>query len=38
MGKQLPVLSLRDECEQIIQRLDSSKLKTVHAVLISFVS
>ena len=35
-GKPLPVISVRDECAQIIQRLDSSKLGMLHALLLSF--
>ena len=38
MGKSLPVLNLRDECEQIISRVESGKPKTLHAVLLSFLS
>ena len=38
LGRPLPVLSLRDECEQIIQRMSDSKLKQLHAVLVSFVA
>ena len=38
MGKTLPVLNIRDECEQIIARVDGAKLKTLHAVLLSFLS
>jgi len=37
MGKGLPVLSLRDDCEQIIARVNGEKLKTLHAVLLSFL-
>jgi transcriptional regulator with XRE-family HTH domain len=37
MGKALPVLDLRDECEQIVQKIDAGKLKTLHAVLLSLV-
>jgi transcriptional regulator with XRE-family HTH domain len=38
MGKPLPVLNVRDECEQIIARIESQKLKALHAVLLSFLS
>ena len=37
-GKPLPFSDLRDECEQIVQRMDSTRLKTLHAVLVSFTS
>ena len=37
LGKTLPCLDLRDECEQIVQRMDAAKLKTLHAVLVSFM-
>ena len=35
-GKPLPVIGVRDECVQIIQRLDSTKLGMLHAMLLSF--
>ena len=38
LGKALPVLGIRDECEQIIQRMSDAKLKQLHAVLVSFVA
>lgn len=38
MGKALPVLNVRDECEQMIARIHESKLKPLHAVLLSFLS
>jgi transcriptional regulator with XRE-family HTH domain len=38
MGKSLPVLNMRDECEQMIARIESPKLKALHAVLLSFLS
>jgi transcriptional regulator with XRE-family HTH domain len=38
MGKSLPVLNIRDECEQMIARIESPKLKALHAVLLSFLS
>jgi len=37
MGKTLPVLNIRDECEQIVSRVDAVKLKSLHAVLMSFL-
>ena len=37
LGKTLPCLDLRDECEQIVQRMEAAKLKTLHAVLVSFM-
>jgi transcriptional regulator with XRE-family HTH domain len=38
MGKPLPVYDLRDECEQVIARIETPKLKSLHAVLLSFLS
>jgi transcriptional regulator with XRE-family HTH domain len=38
MGNSLPVLNIRDECEQMIARIESQKLKALHAVLLSFLS
>ena len=35
-GKPLPVLSIKDECFSMIDRLDDSKLRAVHALLVSF--
>lgn len=37
-GKPLPVLSIKDECFSLIDRLDDMKLRAVHAMLVSFVS
>ena len=37
-GKPLPVLSIKDECICLIDRLDETKLRAVHALLASFVS
>ncbi len=37
-GKALPVVDVRDECEQIVARIDAAKLKALHAVLLSFLS
>lgn len=36
-GKPLPVLSLKDECYSLIDRLDDAKLHAVHALLKSFI-
>jgi len=35
MGKALPVLDLRDDCAQMVQKIETAKLKTLHAVLLS---
>jgi transcriptional regulator with XRE-family HTH domain len=37
-GKPIPVLDVKDECIGILDRIDESKLRAVHAVLVSFVS
>ena len=37
-GKPLPVLSIKDECFCLIDRLDETKLRAVHALLVGFVS
>ncbi len=37
MGKSLPVYDLRDECEQMISRIEKPKLKALLAVLLSFL-
>ncbi len=37
-GRPLPVIDLRDECEQIVNQIDASKLKALHAVLMSFLT
>jgi transcriptional regulator with XRE-family HTH domain len=36
-GKPLPILSVKDECIQLLDRIDETKLRAVHAVLQSFV-
>ena len=36
-GKPLPVLSIKDECYSLIDRLDDAKLHAVHALLKSFI-
>jgi transcriptional regulator with XRE-family HTH domain len=37
-GKPLPMLSIKAECVGLLDRIDDTKLKAVHAVLTSFVS
>jgi transcriptional regulator with XRE-family HTH domain len=37
-GKPLPLLSLKEECISLLAKIDDAKLKTVHAVLIGFIS
>lgn len=37
-GKPLPVISIKDECFELIDRLDETKLRAVHALLQSFGS
>lgn len=37
-GKPLPVLSIKDECFSLIDRLDENKLRAVHAMLVGFCS
>jgi len=36
-GKPLPVISLKDECVSLLDHIDDTKLRAVHAVLTSFV-
>ena len=36
-GKPIPVLNLKDECIGLLDRIDETKLRAVHAVLESFV-
>lgn len=36
--KEIPVLKLKDECTQLLDRIDESKLKTIHSVLLGFIS
>lgn len=37
-GKAIPVMSVRDECIGLLDRIDEVKLRAVHAVLASFVA
>lgn len=37
-GAPIPVLSLKDECINLLDRIDEPKLRAVHAVLVGFVS
>lgn len=37
-GKQIPVVSVKDECVNLLNRIDEMKLRAVYAVLTSFVS
>ena len=37
-GKAVPVLDLRKACVDLLDRLDESQLRAVHAVLVGFVS
>ncbi len=37
-GKEIPVLSLKDECVALLGMIDDRKLKTVHAVLSGFLT
>jgi transcriptional regulator with XRE-family HTH domain len=37
-GRTMPTLSLKDECYQLIDRLDETKLRAIHAMLTSFVA
>ena len=37
-GKPIPVVSVKDECIGLLDRIDETKLRAVHAVLTSFVS
>jgi transcriptional regulator with XRE-family HTH domain len=37
-GVPLPILSIKDECINLLGRIDDAKLKAVHAVLTGFVS
>jgi transcriptional regulator with XRE-family HTH domain len=35
-GRPLPVINLKDECVSLLEKIDETKLKAVHAVLVSF--
>ncbi len=35
-GKPIPVISVRDECVGLLGKIDETKLRAVHAVLMSF--
>jgi transcriptional regulator with XRE-family HTH domain len=37
-GRPLPVINLKDECVSLLEKIDETKLKAVHAVLVSFSS
>jgi transcriptional regulator with XRE-family HTH domain len=37
-GKPIPVLDLKYECLMLLEKIDETKLRTVHAVLLGFVS
>lgn len=37
-GKALPVLSIKDACIGLIDRLDESKLRAVHSLLANFIN
>lgn len=37
-GKPIPILNLKDECVGLLDRLNESKLRTVHAVLKGFLT
>ena len=37
-GKSIPVTSVKDECVGLLDRIDETKLRAVHAVLVGFVS
>lgn len=37
-GKPIPVLSIKDECTLLLDRIDETKLRAVHGVLLSFAS
>jgi len=37
-GKEIPVLSVKDECIALLAIIDDRKLKTVHAVLAGFLT
>lgn len=37
-GKPLPILSIKDECIRLLEQIDETKLKAVHAVLTNFIS
>lgn len=37
-GKPLPVLSIKDACFGLIDRLDESKLRAVHSLLANFIN
>ncbi len=37
-GKPIPVVSVKDECVLLLDRIDETKLRAVHALLASFLS
>ena len=37
-GKDIPIVSIMDECLALLGRVNEEKLRTVHAVLLGFVS
>lgn len=37
-GKEIPVLSIKDECIGLLDLIDEKKLRTVHAVLTGFLT
>ncbi|MBU6374373.1 MAG: helix-turn-helix domain-containing protein [Bdellovibrionales bacterium] len=37
-GKPIPVLDLKYECLMLLEKIDETKLRTVHSVLLGFVS
>ncbi len=37
-GKPIPVFSVRDECISLLGKIDETKLRAVHAVLVSFAA
>jgi hypothetical protein len=37
-GKTLPALTIHDECVRLLGRLDETKLRAVHALLVGFVT
>jgi transcriptional regulator with XRE-family HTH domain len=37
-GKEIPIISIKDECVGLLDRIGEAKLRTVHAVLVGFIS
>ncbi|MEZ4750951.1 MAG: helix-turn-helix transcriptional regulator [Bdellovibrionota bacterium] len=36
-GAEVPIVSVKDDCMNLLQKLDDSKLRTIHSVLMAFL-